>query len=122
MDYLSEQLKTNTMRRVHALHAFRTMIPLAIEAVILGAIVWALTMFVSFSHVFSNMPATLNVSNHMSFALSAVMNTELPVLVLFFLALGLFIMAVRSVKNLLEPTWSTQAVAFKRLNRAEMNP
>lgn len=115
MSYLTERFKIDIMRRVYVVHACRAAAPLVAETVILGAVVWGLTVFVSFSHVLANMPSPLSGGSYYGFMTSAFVNTELPVYILSLVALGLLLVTLRTVWKLMSPAWNNQPLSAELL-------
>lgn len=71
------------MRRVYTIWALRKLLhPVTLKSALLVLLAWKSTEYVSYVNVFSNLPSVFDVSHHISFARSAIAETEVTTLLL----------------------------------------
>jgi len=76
-DRRRESLKRRVMRRVYAIAAFRLLAhPITTKTAMVTALFWKSTTVVSYAHVFSNLPNTLDLGRHLVFFRRAVVATD----------------------------------------------
>lgn len=82
---MNDDMKKRIMRRVYMIYAVRAAISFtACKVYAIGVIVWGITNYISFRHVFGNAPKWNDVGAQYAFISSAVVHTETAVWILMF--------------------------------------
>ena len=90
-------IKQNIMRRVHFIYSMRVFGPVLFEALILLLSIVLMSRYVSFSHIFSNMPSVAELHNTLTFFGSAFAHARTMVQGLSLIAMVVGLYAIRDL-------------------------
>jgi hypothetical protein len=70
-------LKRRIMRRIYVIAGLRLLLhPVTVKSVLVGALAWKSTDFVSYANVFANLPDAMDVSRYLAFLHDAIVSTD----------------------------------------------